>query len=50
MPDVYATPAPAEDLAGLPPVFIATAEFDPVRDEGMIYAELCAVLRRRLAA
>jgi acetyl esterase/lipase len=82
----YAAPARAADLSGLPPTYIATAEFDPDRDEGIDYgvrllqagvpvelhqwlgtfhgsqaalsakvsqrqiAELCAVLRRALAA
>ena len=33
----YAAPARAADLSGLPPAFIATAEFDPDRDEGIEY-------------
>ena len=34
----YAAPARSEDLAGLPPAFVAVMEFDPLRDEGIIYA------------
>ncbi|MER5965683.1 alpha/beta hydrolase [Streptomyces sp. NPDC002057] len=33
----YAAPARAADLAGLPPAHIATAEFDPLRDEALDY-------------
>jgi acetyl esterase/lipase len=33
----YAAPARAADLSGLPPAHIATAEFDPNRDEGIEY-------------
>ncbi|MET9794637.1 alpha/beta hydrolase [Nocardiopsis alba] len=35
---MYAAPARAEDLSGLPPAYIATAESCPVRDEGIEYA------------
>ncbi|MBT2511366.1 alpha/beta hydrolase [Streptomyces sp. ISL-98] len=34
----YAAPARAADLSGLPPAYIATAEFCPNRDEGIEYA------------
>ncbi|MFJ6755727.1 MULTISPECIES: alpha/beta hydrolase [unclassified Streptomyces] len=34
----YAAPARAADLSGLPPAYIATAEFDPNRDEDIDYA------------
>ncbi|WP_431933538.1 alpha/beta hydrolase [Nonomuraea jabiensis] len=33
----YAAPARATDLSGLPPAYIATAEFDPNRDEAITY-------------
>ncbi len=33
-------PANADDLSGLPPAYIGTAEHDPLRDDGIRYAEL----------
>jgi len=33
-------PANAADFSGLPPAFIGTAEYDPLRDDGARYAEL----------
>lgn len=35
----YAAPARAKDLSGLPPAYISVMQFDPLRDEGIAYAQ-----------
>jgi acetyl esterase len=38
-PGPYAMPLIATDFSRLPPAFIAVAQFDPLRDDGVLYAE-----------
>jgi len=35
----YAAPARADDLAGLPPTYLSAQAYDPLRDEGIAYAQ-----------
>ena len=37
--DPRVSPLKAESLTGLPPAFIVTCQFDPLREEGRAYAE-----------
>jgi acetyl esterase len=37
--DPYAVPLLADDVRGLPPAFIAVAAYDPLHDDGVLFAE-----------
>lgn len=52
LPDAtgFASPMGVGDLSGLPPAFIVTAQFDPLRDEGERYAARMRSSRSRAEA
>ncbi len=41
--DPYALPVKATDFSGLPPAWIHSAEIDPIRDDGRVYASKLAL-------
>ena len=43
MDDPYARPDRATDFSNLPPAFVHPAEFDPLRDDGRVYASKIAL-------
>lgn len=48
--DWRVTPARAKSLAGLPPAFVVTAEFDPLRDQGIAYSDALAAAGNTVTA
>jgi acetyl esterase len=44
----YASPLRAPSLSGLPPVYLVTAEHDPLRDEGFAYADRLRAARTQV--
>jgi acetyl esterase len=40
--DPYVSPLHADDVSGMPPSYVATAGFDPLRDEGQAFADRLA--------
>ncbi|WP_371406971.1 alpha/beta hydrolase [Kribbella sp. NBC_00662] len=47
-PDPIVSPIRAKNLTGLPPTYLTTAGFDPLRDEGLEYAEALRSAGNRL--
>ena len=41
--DAYARPVMAADHSGLPPAWVHSAEIDPIRDDGRVYASKLAM-------
>ena len=47
MANPYARPVIADDFSNLPPAYVHTAQHDPIRDDGEIYADKPRRRKRR---